>query len=264
MRIPVYYVNAFTSQPFRGNPAAVCFLDSWLDDESLRKVAAENNLSATAFLVGRNTEYRVRWFSARTELRLCGHATLAAAHIVLKQLEPSSPAVRFETKHHGNLVVQKDGDLLAMNLPAFPPSPLQKQPDELLQALGNPIDASEVLEVNETYVAVFDDPATIQSIRPNFAHLENLHPRVVSVTARADDADFVSRYFAPSYGTPEDPATGSALCILAPYWGKRLGKAHLYARQLSARGGDLWCDLQGDRVIVKGEAMLTFQGELPL
>ncbi|HYM75404.1 MAG TPA: PhzF family phenazine biosynthesis protein [Candidatus Dormibacteraeota bacterium] len=264
MHVPVYYVDAFTDQPFTGNPAAVCVLNSWLDDESLRKVAAENNLSATAFLVHGEEGYEVRWFTSRCEIKLCGHATLAAAHVMLAIVGSARDSVRFHTRHHGILTIQKDGDLLAMNFPAFFPHVLHTLPDRLIEALGNPSGLSELLEVNDTYIVVFNHPGVVRNLRPNFALLESLHPHVVSVTAKGDDEDFVSRYFAPTYGTPEDPVTGSAHCVLAPYWAKRLGKSHLHARQLSERGGELWCDLEGDRVIVKGKAVLTMQGSLSI
>ena len=264
MRVPLHHVDAFTDQPFSGNPAAVCFLGSWLDDDCLRKVAAENNLSATAFLVGRDEDYEVRWFTPRCEIKLCGHATLAAAHVLLAVMDSASDSAQFHTRHRGVLTVQKDGDLLAMNLPSFVPQVLHTVPDRLIEALGNPPRPSEVLEVNDTYIAVFDHPDAVRGLHPDFTLLESLHPFVVSVTAKGDDADFVSRYFAPTYGTPEDPVTGSAHCALTPYWAKRLGKTHLHARQLSERGGELWCDLSADRVIVKGKAVLTMQGSLSI
>jgi predicted PhzF superfamily epimerase YddE/YHI9 len=179
-------------------------------------------------------------------------------------MEPAGDHVRFQTPHHGVLNVQKNGDLLAMNFPAFVPHALNSPPDKLSDALGTSSGFSEALEVNNTYIAVFDRPEIIRSLRPDFALLESLHPYVVSVTAKGDDSDFVSRYFAPTYGTPEDPVTGSAHCALTPYWARRLGKTQLHARQLSERGGELWCDLAGDRVIVKGKALLTMQGSLSI
>jgi PhzF family phenazine biosynthesis protein len=268
MQAPLYYVNAFTDQPFAGNPAAVCFLGSWLDDESLRKVAAENNLSATAFLVpGEVPEedgYAVRWFTSRCEIQLCGHATLAAAHVLLTVMESARDRVRFQTPHHGVLTVQKNLDLLAMDFPAFVADVLNSPPDRLIDALGTSSSASQILEVNNTYIAVFDRPEIVRDLRPDFLLLESLHPYVVSVTAKGNESDFVSRYFAPTYGTPEDPVTGSVHCALTPYWAQRLGKTHLHARQLSERGGELWCDLAGDRVILKGKAVLTMQGSLSI
>jgi len=262
VRIPLFHVDAFTEQPFRGNPAAVCFLDSWLDDHRLRKVAAENNLSETAFLVPCQTGYELRWFSPRCEVRLCGHATLASAHILLNLRQPEPDSVRFETRFHGTLIVKKAGEFLAMDFPVLFPQPCANPPDLWRDALALQSLPSEVVEADETYILVVARPETVRNVRPNFALLQNLHPYVVAVTARGDDVDFVSRYFAPSYGIPEDPVTGSAHCILAPYWATRLGKSKLHARQLSERGGELWCEVAGDRVLLKGKAVVTLEGSL--
>ncbi len=268
MRIPLYHIDAFTNQPFRGNPAAVCPLDVWLDDEKLRKVAAENNLSETAFFVpktsGAANDYDLRWFSPLGEVRLCGHATLASAHVLLNLQPSGANEVRFETRFSGPLTVRKDNDHLAMDFPALLAKPCANTPDELFSALGPGPRPSHVMEVNQTYFVVYEHESTIQGLRPDFSRLELLHPYVVSVTAPGDrdEVDFVSRYFKPSYGMPEDPVTGSAHCALTPYWAERLGKSHLHARQLSERGGELWCEMAGDRVILKGDAILTMQGIL--
>jgi PhzF family phenazine biosynthesis protein len=260
MRIPVFRVDAFTNELFRGNPAAVCPLQAWLDDETLRKVAAENNLSETAFFVAGSAGYDLRWFTTRSEVRLCGHATLGAAYVVLNVLEPSLDIVQFQTRHSGALSVRKEGNLLAMDFPALLPRKCTSLPDGLVEALGRATHPSYVFEVNDVYIAVFEDESTIQNMRPDFSRLELLHPAVVAVTAPGKSVDFVSRYFKPSYGMPEDPVTGSAHCALTPYWAELLGKAQLHARQLSQRGGELWCEMAGDRVILKGNAVLTMQG----
>lgn len=269
MRIPLFHVDAFTNQSFRGNPAAVCPLDAWLDDELLRKVAAENNLSEAAFFVpkrGRSGEnfYDLRWFTPRGEVRLCGHATLAAAFVVLELLQSGPPEVRFETRFSGTLTVRKDGEIFALDFPARFAKPCTALPDALVSALGPGPRPSQVMEANDTYIAVYDNASTIKNMRPDFARLERLHPYVASVTAPGEEVDFVSRYFKPSYGMAEDPVTGSAHCALTPYWAKRLGKTQLHARQLSERGGELWCDLAGNRVILKGNAILTMQGTLTI
>jgi len=264
VRIPLFHVDAFAEQPFHGNPAAVCFLDSWLDEGRLRKVAAENNLSETAFLVPSKAGYELRWFSPCCEVRLCGHATLASAHILLNLRQPQLDSVRFETRFHGTLTVKKAGEFLAMDFPALFPHSCANPPDIWRDALAIQPLPSEVVEADETYILVVDRPETVRNVHPNFALLQNLHPYVVAVTARGDDVDFVSRYFAPSYGIPEDPATGSAHCILAPYWAKRLGKFRLHARQLSERGGELWCEVAGDRVLLKGKAVVTLEGSLSI
>jgi PhzF family phenazine biosynthesis protein len=263
MRIPLFHVNAFINQrPFSGNPAAVCPLQGWLDDGLMRKVAAENNLSETAFFVSVGDRYDLRWSTARGEVKLCGHATLASAYMVLTRLEPKLDSVRFETRHSGLLVVRKDGDLLSMDFPALFPEACGNLPATLISALGPGPLPSKVLEVNDTYIAVYEDESTIQTMQPDFARLEQLHPFAVSVTAPGREVDFVSRYFKPSYGMPEDPATGSVHCALTPYWADRLGKSQLHARQLSERGGELWCEGKGSRVLLKGNAVLTLQGTL--
>jgi PhzF family phenazine biosynthesis protein len=283
MRIPLFHVDAFSSQPFHGNPAAVCPLDAWLDDELLRKVAAENNLSETAFFVPggdlhKYDHHELRWFTPRGEVKLCGHATLASAYVVLNLLQPELDTLSFETRHSGTLTVRKDGSIFAMDFPAIFPKNCASPPAALLRALGPGPPPSQVLEVNATYIVVYDDESAIQNMRPDFALLEQLHPWVVAVTAPGEQVDFVSRYFKPSYGMPEDPVTGSAHCALTPYWTERLGKSQLHARQLSQRGGELWCELTRDetrgeltrrgptdaRVILKGHAVLTLQGSLQI
>jgi PhzF family phenazine biosynthesis protein len=262
MRIPLFHVNAFSGAGLSGNPAAVCLLDSWLDDDLLRKVAAENALSATAFLVGRDGGYEVRWFTPRCEVRLCGHATLASGYVLLELLHPEWHVVNFATRYSGVVQVERDGELLAMNFPLLEPGPCTNVPGELSRALGVEGHASEVLAVSDYLVAVFEDEAAVWRVRPEFHLLEQLHPRVVMVTAPGKDVDFVSRYFAPSYGLPEDPVTGSAHSVLAPYWSKRLGTSKMHARQLSKRGGELWCEIDGERVVLKGKAVLVLRGEL--
>lgn len=262
MRIPIFHVDAFASQTFRGNPAAVCLLDSWLDDEHLRKVAAENNLSATAFVVTPNQSFELRWFTVRREIRLCGHATLATAFLIFNLLRPELNEVRFTTRFSGILSVKKQGHLLAMDFPSFIPGHCAEVPSELGRAVGLEREPGEVLEANETLIAVLESSQAVRDARPDFTLLEQLHPRAVIMTAPGDDVDFVSRYFAPSYGVPEDPVTGSAHCSLTPYWSKRLGKARLHAQQLSERGGEIWCELAGDQVMVKGTCVLVVQGAL--
>jgi len=268
MRITLFHVDAFTNQPFRGNPAAVCPLQEWLDDELLLKVATENNLSETAFFVPRGKHrvkhYDLRWFTPRCEVRLCGHATLASAYVILNLLQPNLQTVRFETRFSGALTVSKDGERLAMDFPAMFANRCTHSPEALIQGLRRVPRPSSLLEANDTYIAVYETEAAIRSICPDFARLEELHPFAIAVTAPGEESDFVSRYFAPSYGIAEDPVTGSAHCALMPYWTQRLGKTQLYARQLSERGGELWCEMAGDRVILKGNAVLTLQGTLQI
>jgi len=260
MSLPVFHVDAFTARPFTGNPAAVCPLAGWLDDGLLQAVAAENNLSETAFFVPGGDYYELRWFSPSCEVKLCGHATLASAWVVLYVLEPERESVRFETRSSGALTVSRDGDLLAMDFPVLAPWACPEPPPALVGGLGKaPV---SVVQIEDNYFAVYEREEDVRNIRPEFNLLKELHPAGVAITAPGGDADFVSRYFAPSYGIPEDPVTGSTHCSLAPYWSKRLGKGQLHARQVSARGGELWCEVKEDRVILKGNAVLTLRGEL--
>jgi PhzF family phenazine biosynthesis protein len=265
MRIPLFHADAFTDRAFRGNPAAVCFLDFWLDDALLRKVATENNLPATAFLVPSPTGYALRWFSPVCELKLCGHATLAAAFVLFRFVSPQVGEVLFSTSR-GGLRVQNGGDLLTMDFPAIAAKSCATTP-ELLSAVSPSLSAGDILETfagNQTYVAVLASQAQIQHFQPDTARLEALHPEVVVITAPGDEVDFVSRYFAPGYGLPEDSVTGSSHCLIAPIWAERLAKSTLRARQLSARGGEMTCELKGDRVILQGKAVATLKGSLSL
>ncbi len=264
MPLQIFHLNAFTAKPFTGNPAAVCPLAGWLDDERMRAVAAENNLSETAFFVPRGDDYELRWFTPRCEVKLCGHATLASAWIILRMLEPQRDSVRFETRFSGRLTVSRQGDLLAMDFPALPPWRCVNPPAALIEGLDKsggkaPV---EVMQIEDNFFAVYERELDVRSMLPDLRLLEKLHPAGVAITARGDNSDFVSRYFAPSYGIPEDPVTGSTHCSLAPYWAQRLGKISLHARQVSQRGGELWCEVQGDRVILKGNALLTLRGDL--
>jgi len=264
MQIPLFHVDAFTDRAGSGNPAAICLLNSWLDDESLRKVAAENNLSATAFLVEKQGHYELRWFTPRCEIRLCGHATLASGHVLFNIFLPGLKTVRFQTRFAGELTIRKDEDGLSMDFPALFAKRREQAPAGLIAALGLEKPPLELWEVNDILIAVLGTSREVRDVRPDFVLLEQLHPYAVVVTAPGEDSDFVSRYFAPSYGVLEDPVTGSAHCALAPYWVKRLKKSQLHARQLSDRGGELRCELAGDRVILKGKAVLVLKGTLSI
>jgi len=260
MSLTIFHVDAFASRPFAGNPAAVCPLAGWLDDDLLRAVAAENNLSETAYFVTGGDSYELRWFTPRCEVKLCGHATLASAFIVMKILDPGRQSVRFETHFSGALTVRQEGDLLAMDFPALPPWPCSDPPAGLVKGLVRNHWKSSRIEDN--YFAVYESETDVRDVRPDIRLLEQLHPAGVAITAVGDDSDFISRYFVPSYGIPEDPVTGSTHCSLAPYWAQKLGKTNLHARQVSERGGEIWCEVKGDRVILKGNAVLTLRGEL--
>jgi PhzF family phenazine biosynthesis protein len=259
MSLRVFHVDAFAAKPFAGNPAAVCPLAGWLDDGLLQAVAAENNLSETAFFVPAGDHYELRWFTPRCEVKLCGHATLASAFVVLRILETGRDSVRFETRFSGALTVSRDGDLLAMDFPSLAPWTSVSLPAASIDGLGKA--PAAVVQIEDNYFAIYESEEEVRRIRPDFRLLEKLHPAGVAITAPGDDADFVSRYFAPSYGIPEDPVTGSTHCSLAPYWAQRLGKMSLHARQVSERGGELWCEVKGGRVILKGNAVLTLRGE---
>jgi PhzF family phenazine biosynthesis protein len=260
MSLTVFHVDAFASKPFAGNPAAVCPLAEWLDDGLLQAVAAENNLSETAFFVPRGDHFELRWFTPRCEVKLCGHATLASAFVVLRILDPKRNSVHFETRSSGALTVFRDGDLLAMDFPALVPWPCAAAPAALVEGLGKA--PAAVVQIEDDYFAVYEREEDVRNMRPDLRLLERLHPAGVAITAPGDKSDFVSRFFAPSYGIPEDPVTGSTHCSLAPYWAQRLGKMNLHARQVSERGGELWCEVRGERVILRGNAVLTLRGEM--
>ncbi len=257
MRIPIYQVDAFTNRLFAGNPAAVCVLERWLPDELLAAVAAENNLSETAFLVGGGGQYRLRWFTPAVEVDLCGHATLAAAYVVFRCIEPGLDAVRFQTRA-GELTVRRRNDWLEMDFPSRPAAPAEPPPG-LIEALGR---APRELWKARDYMAVYNSEDDVRGLAPDMSALSRVDMFAVIVTAPGREADFVSRFFAPAVGVPEDPVTGSAHCTLAPYWASRLGKSVLRARQLSRRGGEILCELRGDRVALSGQAVLYLEGFL--
>jgi len=259
MKIRQFQVDAFASRVFEGNPAAVCPLERWLGDEVLQSIAQENNLSETAFFVPTEQGYHLRWFTPVTEVDLCGHATLASAHVIFNLLGYPESSISFETRS-GTLTVERNGELLEMDFPAVPPVPCDL-PDRLIDGLGQR--PREVLCVDD-YIAVFDSEATIRAITPDFAKLQELDLRGVIITAAGADVDFVSRFFAPKYGIPEDPVTGSAHCKLAPYWASVLGKQTLTARQVSRRGGDIQCQVSGDRVLLSGRAVTFMEGEIDI
>lgn len=269
MQIPVYHVDAFSSRVFGGNPAAVCPLDNWLPDEQLQAIAAEHNLSETAYLVGGDGQYDLRWFTPEVEVDLCGHATLASAFVVREHLEPGCNRMRFSTQS-GELAVTHQDGRLALDFPARMPTACPP-PAELLEGLGRP--PREVL-LSRDYLAVYDTETEVRSLAPDMRLLRRLPSLGVIVTAPGDSgrgasaatpaADFVSRFFAPAAGIDEDPVTGSAHCTLIPYWAKRLNKPSLFARQVSRRGGELWCTDSGERVTIAGHAVLFSQGVISL
>jgi len=259
MKIPLYQIDAFTDKVFSGNPAAVCPLVKWLDDAVLQAIAAENNLSETAFLVERGQGYDLRWFTPTFEIDLCGHATLASAELVFSRLHPDWTKVDFETRS-GRLTVKRQGELLAMDFPSRPPQAC-RPPDILIEGLG--LEPLEVL-ASRDYLAVYGTEEDVAGLKPDMARLAKIDLLGVCVTAPGREVDFVSRFFAPKAGVDEDPVTGSAHCNLVPYWSKRLGKVELRARQISSRGGELFCRLEGDRVVMAGQAASYLEGTISL
>jgi PhzF family phenazine biosynthesis protein len=262
--IPIYQLDSFADRLFAGNPAAVCPLDEWLSDERLQSIAIENNLSETAFFVKDEdgVGYHLRWFTPGTEVDLCGHATLASAWVIMNRLVPDLPFVRFSTRS-GELTVVRQGDDFVMDFPSAPPEP-KEAPRALIEGLGaEPI---EVLAAKRDYVVVYENEETVRKLRPDFQRLRGLDRLGIIVTAAGASVDFVSRFFAPSVGVPEDPVTGSAHCTLAPFWAERLeaGENWLTARQVSARGGNLSVRARGERVDIAGGAVLYMVGEIEL
>ncbi|WP_300627593.1 PhzF family phenazine biosynthesis protein [Pseudomonas sp.] len=259
MQLDIYQVDAFSEHAFGGNPAAVCPLSEWLSDEQLQHIAAENNLSETAFFVPVGDGYELRWFTPQVEVDLCGHATLAAAWVLIHKLTGAPSVLRFATRS-GELRVTRNGDELAMDFPAKQPERCEP-PSGMLSALG--LEHAEVFGTDD-YIVLVEDEAQVAALTPDFARLRGLLKRGIAVTAKSTRFDFVSRWFGPNVGVDEDPVTGSAHTSLAPFWAERLGKSQLSAEQGGKRRGQLRCELQGDRVIIAGKAVLYMQGVLYL
>ncbi len=259
MRLPLYQVDAFTDRVFAGNPAAVVPLTDWLPDATMLAIAAENNLSETAFLVPEGEGWGLRWFTPAVEVDLCGHATLASAFVIATILKPGTERMAFRTLKAGTLTVTRSGDLYTMDFPSRPPRAVEVPPT-LLPAIGGP-EPRQVLAARD-FLVVYETAEQVAALAPNFEALAR-HDRMVIATAPGTGGlDFVSRFFAPGKGIPEDPVTGSAHCTLIPYWADRLGKVDLKARQISARGGDVACGLRRDRVLIGGTAALYLEGAI--
>jgi PhzF family phenazine biosynthesis protein len=261
MRLPIWQIDAFTDRVFAGNPAAVVALERWPADDVLRAIAAENNLSETAFLRRDGEGWQLRWFTPTVEVELCGHATLASALVVLTHLEPSRDAVTFASQSGPLAVARRAGGLLEMTLPRRRACP-SPTPDALVHALDRrPAETLRSLD----YVAVLERADDVRALRPDLDAIARIDAPGLIVTAPGDgEADFVSRYFGPRVGIPEDPVTGSAHCTLAPYWARRLGRTRLVAHQVSARGGRLECeDVPGeDAVRIAGRAVQYLEGSI--
>jgi PhzF family phenazine biosynthesis protein len=260
MRLPLYQVDAFTDRLFGGNPAAVVPLEEWLPATTMQAIAAENNLAETAFFVREGADYALRWFTPTVEVELCGHATLASAHVIFGWLEPQRERVRFRTLQAGTLTVARSGDGLALDFPAYPPESCAI-PAALPAVLGK--HPAGMQRCGERYLAVFEHRDEVAELRPDLVALRGqCGGRLIVTAPGTDGVDFVSRFFAPGFGIDEDPVTGSAHCVLIPYWAKRLGKPRLEARQISSRGGALSCALAGDRVTIAGRCVLYLEGTI--
>lgn len=269
MKIPIYQVDAFTDEPFSGNPAAVCPLSEWIPEDVMQAVAAEMNLSETAFFVPRPGareygEYDLRWFTPTVEVDLCGHATLASGHVVFNHLEPELEQITFHTRS-GALGVGRRGGLFELDFPSNPPTETNDPGEISAVAAALGATPAKVLHANIT-VAVFETQGQVAALDPDFGAIARLNEPWVVATAPADgeEFDFVSRYFAPTVGIDEDPATGSTHTILMPYWSTRLGSTRLVGRQISRRGGVFYCEITGDRVKIAGHTVEVMTGTLDI
>lgn len=256
MKIAIFQVDAFTNQLFKGNPAAVCPLDEWLTDGLLQNIAAENNLSETAFFVKEKEGFHIRWFTPTTEVSLCGHATLAAAAVIYRKLGFKGEQINFNSRS-GILKVKRDADKYVLDFPADPPEEIEKL-DALSQAMG--LEPEEWLKGSEDYLLVYPSENEVSNLSPDFPALKKITQRGVIVTARGTQTDFVSRFFAPAAGINEDPVTGSSHTTLIPYWSKKLNKTKLTASQISSRGGNISCLDKGERVEISGRVAFYLQG----
>ena len=260
MKITIYQVDAFTDKIFKGNPAAVCPLKRWLPDDVMQNIAMENNLSETAFFIMKENKIEIRWFTPNTELDLAGHPTLATAHVILKEMKIKKRDLIFKTKLNDELKINFKNNIYYMNFPSRNPDPIN---DFKIISDALKIRPKDLL-ANRDIVAVFEDEDEIKNIEPDLEKIKKLNYMSIIVTARGKNVDFVSRNFAPKVGIPEDPVTGSAHCELIPYWSKILKKKNLIAYQISKRGGKIYCTDKGNRVIIGGQAVTFFFGEINL
>ncbi len=263
MFIPLYQIDAFTNRLFGGNPAAVCPLDHWIPVETMQAIAAENNLSETAFFVPKGEDFEIRWFTPVAEIDLAGHPTLATAYVILEMLEPKRTSVRFHTRQAGALAVTRMGDKLKMDFPSRPPAPRTGLGDVATALCASPV---EVLAARDGF-AVFRTEQEVRALKPDFSKVAELDCMGLIATAPGlpgSDTDFVSRFFAPKHNINEDPVTGSAHATLIPYWAKKLGKERLFARQISSRGGEIWCEDHGERVWISGQCAPFLKGTINL
>jgi PhzF family phenazine biosynthesis protein len=258
MELTLYQIDAFATRPFEGNPAAVCPLNEWLPDNIMQSIAAENNVSETAFFVPQGNRFHIRWFTPAREVDLCGHATLATAYVLFSILGHKSDKVEFDSKS-GLLTVTKNKALFVMDFPAQPPVLCDNIPEEIIRAFD--IIPVECL-MSEDYIVVFESENDIESAEPDFEQLKKLDLRGVIITAKSTRYDFISRFFIPKYGILEDPVTGSAYTQLAPYWASKIGSKRFNVKQVSPRGGELSCEVAGDRVLISGKAIKYLEGKI--
>jgi PhzF family phenazine biosynthesis protein len=258
MKIKLFQVDAFSDHLFGGNPAAVCLLDEWLPDHTMQNIAMENNLSETAFLVKKEEQYEIRWFTPLIEVDLCGHATLASSHVIFTEIEQERDSISFFSRS-GLLTVKRMGERITLNFPSDIMKPA-KAPDLLIKSLD--IIPLETFAGKTDYMLVVDSQKTIEMLTPDFGLMKRSGGRGVIVTAKGNEVDFVSRFFAPQVGVDEDPVTGSAHTTLIPYWAEKLGKKELTALQLSKRVGILWCRYLGERLEITGKAVTYLRGEI--
>jgi PhzF family phenazine biosynthesis protein len=261
MKLSIYQVDAFAENVFSGNPAAIIPLENWIDEALMQKIAMENNLSETAFIVKEDEVYQIRWFTPENEVDLCGHATLASAYVIKNFIEPHIAEIEFSTQKVGELKASAKEGMYTLDFPARIPEPCSV-PEDLLKSLGTSI-AVEILKSRDYFVVLPDEEA-VKNIEPDFLLMQQLDTFGVIVTAKGQSADVVSRCFYPGAGINEDPVTGSAHCNIVPYWAQKLGKTKLHCKQLSKRGGSLDCELAGDRVLMTGKCVLFLQGEIDI
>jgi len=263
MKYNIYQADAFTDTLFSGNPAAVCILDTWLNDELMQAIGNENNLAETAFVVPNGQDFEIRWFTPTVEVDLCGHATLASAFVLFNILNYPGSRIRFHSKRSGWLAVEKENDMLFLDFPTDTLELLpENQNDTIEKCIG--VKPVELYKGKTDYMAVIENESTLRRLQPDFVEISKLQARGLIVTAKGDEVDFVSRFFAPQTGINEDPVTGSAHTSLLPFWSKKLSKNNLTAKQLSKRGGRLTCQFKNDRCLIGGNAKLYLTGEINL
>jgi PhzF family phenazine biosynthesis protein len=261
MELNIYQVDAFTQNLFGGNPAAVIPLEEWISDELMQKIAMENNLSETAFFVPsqqKGIDYEIRWFTPTIEINLCGHATLASAFVIFSFIDLNATQLVFNCMS-GKLSIEKRAELIVMDFPSWKPEPVDQYKKELSEALGVPVIA---VYKHRDLVAELDSEEDVKNCKPDLNALRKIGEKVIITAAGTKDVDFVSRFFAPNIGIDEDPVTGSSHSQLIPLWGERLNKKKMFAKQLSHRGGDIWCGLWGDRVTMAGQCVFYLKGTI--